>query len=78
MAGTLYELVRKYADCIAVLRRNGISVEDADWVDLYEEYRGMIDLGLKRTYIHLHLAEKYRISTRQVQRIIARFSGAAG
>ena len=59
---------------LETMQRNCIKVEDCKYVDLFEEYLGMIDKGEKKSYVIALLAKKYTISERKVWYIISRFN----
>ena len=51
----------------------GIRLEDADYIDLYTEYKQLTAQGEKVSYVVAHLAEEYAISERKVYSLIKRF-----
>lgn len=55
------------------LRMAGIRLEDAEYVDLYSDYTGMLARGEKVSYIVTVLAERYHICERKVYALIKHF-----
>lgn len=51
----------------------GIRLGDTRFIDMYDEYKEMKDMGEKVSYIVAHLADKYAISERKVYSLIKRF-----
>ncbi|GAB6394598.1 MAG: hypothetical protein GAN75_02095 [Bacteroidales bacterium] len=57
------------------LLATGIRLEDSRYVELYNEYREMLQKGEKVTYIVASLAEKYGICERNVYYLVKRLNG---
>ena len=55
------------------LKWAGIRLEDADYIDLYTEYKQLTAQGEKVSYAVARLAEEYAISERKVYSLIKRF-----
>lgn len=60
-------------ELIKRLKLTGIRLEDADYIDLYTEYKQLTEQGEKVSYVVAHLAEEYAISERKVYSLIKRF-----
>jgi hypothetical protein len=57
------------------LLATGIRLEDSRYVEMYNEYREMLQKGEKVTYIVACLAEKYGICERKVYYLVKRLNG---
>lgn len=55
-----------------VLQRVGIRVDDVRYVDLYNDYRLLIEKGEKVSYIVAVLSSKYNVSERTVYGLLKR------
>ena len=67
------EVLEFNRELIKKLRKAGIRLEDADYIDLYTEYKQLTARGEKVSYVIAHLAEEYAISERKVYGLIKRF-----
>ena len=67
------EVLEFNRELIKKLRKAGIRLEDADYIDLYTEYKQLTARGEKVSYVVAHLAEEYAISERKVYSLIKRF-----
>ena len=67
------EVLEFNRELIKKLRKAGIRLEDADYIDLYTEYKQLTARGEKVSYAVAHLAEEYAISERKVYSLIKRF-----
>lgn len=68
------ELVKINKTGMELMSKIGLRTDDHKYLDLYEKYLTMRDLGEKVSYIIAHLAEAYNISESSVKRIIRRLS----
>ena len=66
----VYEILSLNHDCLKMLQKFGISLDDGKWVELYHEYKKMKDMDHKMVYIVAFLSEKYEICERKVYKII--------
>ena len=67
------EVLEFNQELIKRLKLAGIRLEDADYIDLYTEYKQLTAQGEKVSYTVAHLAEEYAISERKVYSLIKRF-----
>lgn len=67
------EVLEFNQELIKKLRKAGIRLEDADYIDLYTEYKQLTAQGEKVSYVIAHLAEEYAISERKIYSLIKRF-----
>ena len=67
------EVLEFNRELIKKLRKAGIRLEDADYIDLYTEYKQLTAQGEKVSYVVAHLAEEYSVSERKVYGLIKRF-----
>uniref|UniRef100_UPI003FF10C43 hypothetical protein n=1 Tax=Bacteroides uniformis TaxID=820 RepID=UPI003FF10C43 len=70
----IYELLQFNKELLNRLCSAGIKPEDYKYADLFTEYERLNREGEKKTYIVATLADKYRISERQVYAVIGRLS----
>lgn len=70
---TVFEILEFNRDLLIRLRRAGIRLEDADYVDLFTDFRLMTDKGEKVSYAVAVLAERYGVCERKVYSLIRRF-----
>ena len=68
------EVLEFNRELIKRLKWTGIRLEDADYIDLYTEYKQLTEQGEKVSYVVAHLAEEYAISERTVYSLVKRFS----
>ena len=57
-----------------LMSKIGLRTDDHQYLELYDTYLNMRNMGEKVAYIVAHLAETYHISESSVKRIICRFS----
>ena len=69
-----YELIRWQRKTLELMNRNKLSPNDVKWIDLYDDYADLTNKCFKMTYIVALLSERYRISEREVYRIVKRLS----
>ena len=67
------EVLEFNRELIKRLKLTGIRLEDADYIDLYTEYKQLTAQGEKVSYAVARLAEEYAISERKVYSLIKRF-----
>lgn len=67
------EVLEFNRELIKRLKLADIRLEDADYIDLYTEYKQLTAQGEKVSYAVAHLAEEYAISERKVYGLIKRF-----
>lgn len=69
----VFELLTFNRELLRKIHTAGIRPDDWKYTDLYADYRQMKCRGEKVTYIVSVLATRYRISERQVYKLIGRF-----
>lgn len=69
---TVFEILNFNKELLRRLMVTGIKPTDCVYVDLYNDYLQMRNIGNKMTYIVAILSEKYDVSERQVYSIIDR------
>ena len=69
----IIDVLKFNRELIKRLKLAGIRLEDADYIDLYTEYKQLKAQGEKVSYVVAHLAEEYAISERKVYSLIKRF-----
>ena len=67
------EVLEFNRELIKRLKLAGIRLEDADYIDLYTEYKQLMAQGEKVSYVVAHLAEEYAVSERKIYSLIKRF-----
>ena len=50
-----------------------MSMNDCEYLPLYEEYVRLVDEGAKRSMAVVYLSEKYRVSERRVWYLVKKF-----
>lgn len=68
-----YSLLKLNLNQVSMMAECGISVDDARYVEMYEEYVRLIEEGAKKKVTILYLAEKYFLGVSTVKRAIGRF-----
>lgn len=69
----IYEVLNFHRELLRRLYNSGVRLEDACYVDLYDDYSRRLAAGEKVSYIVVVLSEKYAISERKVYSLIKRF-----
>lgn len=77
------EVLKLGKEMLKTLQESCIKIDDYKYVEMYEEYKRIIDSGGKTSYAVTILSERYGISERKVYYLIRRLSkdctiGAAG
>ena len=67
-----YVLAKINLETLKAMSKIGLTVTDWRYVGLFEEYQHMLGLGMKREAARTVLAERYKISTSSVKRVIRR------
>ena len=70
---TIFEILKFNRELLNRLRKSGIRLEDADYIDLFVDFNKMVAAGEKVSYAVACLATNYRISERKVYTLIKRF-----
>ena len=71
---TVFEILSFHKEILHRLSDAGIKTDDYKYVDLFQDYREMIQAGNKTTYAVAVLSDKYRISERTVYNVIRHLS----
>ncbi|MBO5181596.1 MAG: hypothetical protein J6B92_06885 [Paraprevotella sp.] len=69
----IIEILKFNRELLKRLQTAGIRLEDTRYIDLYVEYKDMLDRGEKVSYTVALLADKYSVSERKVYSLIKRF-----
>lgn len=69
----IFEILNFNRELLIRLHDYGVRMEDARYIDLYQEYSRMLSDGEKVSYIVISLADKYKVSERKVYSLIKRF-----
>lgn len=69
----IFEILNSHRELLNRLYDSGVRLEDARYIDLYDDYSRMRAEGEKVSYIVVLLAEKYAVSERKVYSLIKRF-----
>lgn len=67
------EILNFNRELLKKLQEAGIRLEDARYIDLYEDYVHLLDRGEKVSYVVAVLSEKYSISERKVYTLVKHF-----
>ena len=70
---TIFEILKFNRELLERLRRAGIRLEDAGYVDLFADFTRMVAEGEKVTYAVARLAADYHVSERTVYSLVRRF-----
>ena len=69
----IIDVLKFNRELIKRLKLAGIRLEDADYIDLYTEYKQLTARGEKVSYAVAHLTEEYAVSERKVYSLIKKF-----
>lgn len=64
------EILKLNKGLLNVFQNVGIRVEDVRYIDLYNDYKSMLDDGEKVSYIVAFLSDRYHVSERKVYALI--------
>lgn len=70
---TIFEVLKFNRELLIRIRKSGIRLEDADYIDLFVDFTDMVANGDKVSYAVACLAANYQISERKVYTLIKRF-----
>lgn len=73
----IYELLSFNRELLSRIAAAGIKPDDCRYIDLFNDFKGMVERGDKVTYAVTVLAERYGISERQVYKIVKRMDSTA-
>lgn len=66
------EILKLNKGLLNVFQNMGIRVDDVRYIDLYNDYKSMLDDGEKVSYIVAFLSDRYNVSERKVYALIKR------
>ena len=69
-----YEILKMNASLLQLLSKNGVSVNDVNYLDVFDEFMEMKKQGVKVRFIALTLADKYGMTDRSIFKIVKRMS----
>ena len=69
-----FELLTIHRNVLEIMSTASIEVGDVKYIEMYKEYRGMMDKGHKMTYIVQYLSDEYGVGESTVYRVIKKFS----
>lgn len=69
----IIEILKFNRELLKRLQTAGIRLDDTRYIDLYGEYKDMLNRGEKVSYTVALLADKYSVSERKVYSLIKRF-----
>lgn len=70
---TIFDVLKFNRELLIRIRKSGIRLEDADYIDLFVDFNNMVANGDKVSYAVACLATSYQISERKVYTLIKRF-----
>ena len=70
---TIFDVLKFNRELLIRIRKSGIRLEDADYIDLFVDFNNMVANGDKVSYAVACLAPDYQISERKVYSLIKRF-----
>lgn len=70
---TIFEILKFNRELLNRLRKAGIRLEDADYIDLFVDFNNMVSAGDKVSYAVAILADRYGISERKVYSLVKHF-----
>lgn len=70
---TIFEILKFNRELLNRLRKVGIRLEDADYIDLFVDFNNMVGAGDKVSYAVAILADRYGISERKVYSLVKHF-----
>ena len=69
-----YMLLKLNINQVKIMSKCGLSVDDARYVPMYEEYLSLRRDGVPKERIYQHFKSKYHVSESTVKRVIKRLS----
>lgn len=70
---TLFEILNFNKELLNRLVSVGFKTDDCRYIELYADYRRMLGMGEKVTYIVSSLSERYGVSERKIYNVIKHF-----
>ncbi len=69
-----YMLLKLNLYQVGLMSKFGLSVDDARYVPMYEEYLSLLGEGVPKERIYQHFRGKYHVSESTVKRVVKRLS----
>ena len=69
----IYDAIKFNHELLKKLLDAGIKLEDAKYVNLFDDYSAMLAMGDKVSYIVVILAQRYNVCERKVYQLIKHF-----
>lgn len=69
----VFEILNFNRELLGKLQTAGIRLEDIQYIDLYIEYKNLLEQGEKVSYIVTALSEKFPVSERKIYTLVKRF-----
>lgn len=69
----VFEILNFNRELLGKLQTAGIRLEDIQYIDLYIEYKKLLEQGEKVSYIVTALSEKFSVSERKIYTLVKRF-----
>ena len=69
-----YMLLKLNLNQVETMSKCGLSVDDARYVPMYEEYLSLLGDGVPKERIYQHFRGKYHVSESTVKRVVKRLS----
>lgn len=70
----VYEFLCLFRDTFTTMARNGISQDDAVYIDLCKEYVAMLSEGHKEAEILLFLSSKHKLQASTIKKAVKRLN----
>lgn len=70
----VYEFLCLFRDTFTTMARNGISQDDAVYIDLCKEYAAMLSYGRKEAEILVFLSSKYKLQASTIKKAVKRLN----
>ena len=69
-----YSLLKLNLNQFETMSKCGLSVDDARYIPMYEEYLSLLRSGVPKERIYQHFRKKYHVSESTVKRVVKRLS----
>lgn len=70
----VYEFLSLFRDAFTIMARNGISQDDAVYIDLCKEYVKMLSDGHKEAEILVFLSSKHKLQASTIKKAVKRLN----
>jgi hypothetical protein len=70
-----YILLKLNLNQVKLMSKFGLSIDDANYIPMYEEYLSLRRDGVPKERIYQHFRSKYHVSESTVKRVVKRLSG---